>query len=103
MPIYGYECEQCGHQFEVFQSMSDAPLRECPECKGALHKKLYPVGVVFKGSGFYTTDYKAGGNGSKSESGSDAKSEAKPESKPDSKAESKAESKPAEKSASTAD
>jgi putative FmdB family regulatory protein len=66
MPIYGYRCSQCGHELEVFQSMSAEPLRECPECGGALGKMLYPVGVHFKGSGFYTTDYK-NGSSSKSE------------------------------------
>ena len=70
MPIYGYRCSQCGHELEVLQSMSDEPLRVCPECSGALRKLLYPVGVQFKGSGFYTTDYRNGGSKSKGESGS---------------------------------
>ena len=61
MPIYGYRCSQCGHELEVLQSMSAEPLRVCPECSGSLRKLLYPVGVQFKGSGFYTTDYKNGG------------------------------------------
>jgi putative FmdB family regulatory protein len=61
MPIYGYRCGQCGHELEVFQSMSADPLRECPVCGGALGKLLYPVGIQFKGSGFYTTDYRNGG------------------------------------------
>jgi putative FmdB family regulatory protein len=69
MPIYGYRCSQCGHELEVLQSMSDEPLRVCPECSGSLRKLLYPVGVQFKGSGFYTTDYKNGG-GSAGKSGS---------------------------------
>jgi len=67
MPIYGYRCTQCGHELEAFQNMSDPPLRVCPECMGPLQKMLYPVGISFKGSGFYTTDYKgskAGSNGS---------------------------------------
>lgn len=69
MPIYGYRCTECGHELEVLQSMSAEPLRVCPECGGALRKLLYPVGVQFKGSGFYTTDYRNGGSGSsKSES-----------------------------------
>lgn len=69
MPIYGYQCGRCGHQFEVMQSMSAAPLTDCPECGGELRKLLYPVGVQFKGSGFYTTDYRNGGsNGSKKSS-----------------------------------
>lgn len=74
MPIYGYRCTQCGHELEVFQSMSDQPLRVCPECSGALRKLLYPVGVHFKGSGFYTTDYKSGA-GSASKNGSSASGE----------------------------
>jgi putative FmdB family regulatory protein len=71
MPIYGYRCSECGHELEVRQSMSDEPLRVCPECSGSLRKLLYPVGVQFKGSGFYTTDYKNGGGsgGSASKSG----------------------------------
>jgi putative FmdB family regulatory protein len=64
MPIYGYRCGQCGHELEVFQSMSDEPLQVCDRCGGRLRKLLYPVGVHFKGSGFYTTDYKGGSNGS---------------------------------------
>ena len=61
MPIYGYRCTQCGHELEAFQNMSDPPMRVCPECMGPLQKMLYPVGVVFKGSGFYSTDYNKGG------------------------------------------
>jgi putative FmdB family regulatory protein len=79
MPIYGYRCSQCGHELEVLQSMSDAPLRVCPECGGSLSKLLYPVGVQFKGSGFYTTDYKNGGRSSKSAGSSDAGSESSKE------------------------
>src|SRR5919198_5117892 len=76
MPIYGYQCGRCGHQFELMQSMSDAPLKDCPECQGELRKLLYPVGIQFKGGGFYTTDYKSARDGSKaSEKGSEAKSE----------------------------
>lgn len=70
MPTYGYRCTECGHELEVFQSMSAEPLKVCSECGGALRKLLYPVGVQFKGSGFYTTDYRNGGGKSKSESGS---------------------------------
>ena len=91
MPIYGYRCSQCGHELEVFQSMSDQPLRVCPECSGALRKLLYPVGVHFKGSGFYTTDYKsaadsASKNGS-SASGESGGSEGSSEKKSDSSSE----------------
>ena len=57
MPIYAYRCESCGVHFERQQSFSDAPLKRCPECnKNSLRKVIGPVGVVFKGSGFYATD-----------------------------------------------
>ena len=56
MPTYEYACTKCGHQFEEFQSFSDAALTECPECKGEVQKVYSNVGVVFKGSGFYKTD-----------------------------------------------
>lgn len=56
MPTYEYACTACGHQFEAFQSFSDATLTECPECKGEVRKVFSNVGVVFKGSGFYKTD-----------------------------------------------
>ena len=79
MPIYGYECESCGHHFEVFRNISDPPLADCPECGGPVRKLLYPVGVIFKGSGFYSTDYKGSkstsSNGSSSSSSSESKSE----------------------------
>ncbi|MGE5602692.1 MAG: FmdB family zinc ribbon protein [Nitrososphaerales archaeon] len=58
MPTYVYECEDCGVRFERLQSYSDAPLRECPECSGHVHRVIQPVGVIFKGSGFYVTDNK---------------------------------------------
>jgi len=57
MPIYIYRCENCGVQFERQQKFSDPPLKRCPECdKNALRKVYQPVGIVFKGSGFYSTD-----------------------------------------------
>ena len=84
MPIYGYVCTQCGHTFEVLQGINDAPLRECPVCVGPLRKQLYPVGVIYKGSGFYTTDYKGGG-ASKSQSKSDSDGGSKPSETKDSK------------------
>ncbi len=117
MPIYGYRCSNCGHEFEIQQRMSDQPLKACPKCQGKLNKILYPVGISFKGSGFYTTDYGSGksaaaasGNGvtkgsdkvaaesssdTKAESKSDSTSESKPksESKSDTKSTSKSDSK----------
>jgi putative FmdB family regulatory protein len=109
MPIYGYRCSSCGHEIEVLQKMSDPPLKECPNCGGELRKKLYPAGVIFKGSGFYSTDYKAGkssessssssnGSGSSADKASEKASEKSGESK--AAAESKAESKPAKSDSS---
>ncbi|GGL88194.1 FmdB family zinc ribbon protein [Nakamurella endophytica] len=60
MPTYQYACTQCGHRFEQFQAFSDAALTECPVCGGKLRKVYGSVGVVFKGSGFYRTDARAG-------------------------------------------
>jgi putative FmdB family regulatory protein len=60
MPVYAYRCESCGVHFERQQSFSDAPLKRCPECnKNTLRKVIGPVGVVFKGSGFYSTDHRS--------------------------------------------
>jgi putative FmdB family regulatory protein len=58
MPTYEYECGSCGHAFERFQNMSDAPLKTCPQC-GSTVKRLIGTGsgVIFKGPGFYSTDY----------------------------------------------
>lgn len=56
MPVYEYQCDNCGLRFDKSQRFSDAPLTECPRCSGSLHKVIQPVGVIFKGSGFYVTD-----------------------------------------------
>ena len=56
MPIYLYECDSCGIRFERLQRMSAEPLTECPECDGHIHRVIQPVGIIFKGSGFYITD-----------------------------------------------
>lgn len=58
MPIYEYECESCRIRFERFQHFKDEPLRECPECGGVVHRLFQPVGIIFKGSGFYITDHR---------------------------------------------
>jgi len=60
MPIYLYECASCGVRFERFQRMSDEPLTVCPECEGPIHRVIQPVGIIFKGSGFYVTDNRQG-------------------------------------------
>jgi len=59
MPLYEYECEACGVRFERRQGFDEAPLRLCPECGGRVHRLIQPVGIVFKGSGFYVTDNRA--------------------------------------------
>ena len=60
MPIYTYRCDNCGVQFDRQQKFSDQPLTRCPECsKKALRKVYQPVGIVFKGSGFYATDHRS--------------------------------------------
>ena len=60
MPTYQYACTECGHAFEQVQSFSDDALTVCPVCSGRLRKVFNAVGVVFKGSGFYRTDSRAG-------------------------------------------
>ena len=65
MPTYDYECTKCGHTFEAIQSMSDDALAKCPSCgKNGLRRLIGGgLGVIFKGSGFYVTDNRSGGNG----------------------------------------
>ncbi len=76
MPVYTYRCESCGVQFEKTQKFSDSPLTRCPECgKKELRKVYTPVGIVFKGSGFYSTDNRSpSGQGRSSSSHSEDKS-----------------------------
>lgn len=57
MPIYEYECEACDHRFEVIQKISDKPIKKCVLCQGKVHKVLSAPGLLFKGSGWYVTDY----------------------------------------------
>jgi putative FmdB family regulatory protein len=61
MPTYDYECDACGHKFEEFQSMMDKPLKKCPACKKPKLRRLLGTGaaIIFKGSGFYQTDYRS--------------------------------------------
>jgi putative FmdB family regulatory protein len=98
MPIYEYQCQNCGHLFEELQSMKEAPLVTCPKCgKNELKKLIGSGGIIFKGSGFYQTDYKK--SGSKKENIDTTSSPvietkpAKTESKSKSKKESKSEKK----------
>ena len=98
MPTYEYECTNCHRRYEVVQRFTDPPLETCEACGGKLKRIYHPVGVVLKGSGFYSTDNrsrkalsptskdKEGGSSSeKSESKSDSKQAEKSEAKPDAK------------------
>lgn len=59
MPNYDYHCKSCGHEFEIFQQMSADPLKTCPKCNGEVERLIGAgAGLIFKGSGFYITDYK---------------------------------------------
>ena len=58
MPTYDYRCQSCGSRFEVWQKITDEPVETCPTCGGPVHRVLHPVGLVFKGSGFYKTDHR---------------------------------------------
>ncbi|MCK7523722.1 MAG: zinc ribbon domain-containing protein [Ignavibacteriales bacterium] len=79
MPTYDYKCSNCNYIFEYFQPMSAEPLTECPKCKGSLKRIIGTgAGPIFKGTGFYHTDYK----GNQTQSKKSNKSEAKPETKP---------------------
>ena len=114
MPTYEYKCTACEHRLEKFQSMTDKPLRKCPECGKNALERLISAGaaVLFKGSGFYQTDYRSESykKAAKSESGGSSSSSDKGSSgggKPEStstpapaKSETKTESKPAKKAAS---
>jgi len=75
MPIYTYHCDNCGIRFEQQQHFSDPPLVRCPECnKNALRKVYTPVGIVFKGSGFYATDHRSPSGASRSSASSERES-----------------------------
>ena len=95
MPTYDYQCQSCGYEWELFQSMNDAPVKSCPKCKKRKAKRLMGLGagLIFKGTGFYETDYKragspkkeSGGESSSSDSSSGSKGSQKKTSSTDSK------------------
>ena len=58
MPTYAYKCKACEHRFEIIQKITEDSLTTCPECSGEIRRVLFPAGVVFKGSGWYVTDYR---------------------------------------------
>lgn len=66
MPTYVYGCSACGFEFEQVQRFQDAPLKTCPQCEGSVRRVFQPVGIVFKGSGWHSTDYRAGASSKES-------------------------------------
>ncbi|MFW5717754.1 MAG: FmdB family zinc ribbon protein [Spirochaetota bacterium] len=85
MPTYDYECSSCGHSFDAFQNMSEDPLKKCPECgKNALKRLIGGgMGIIFKGSGFYSTDSRSGSSaGSSSGDNGSSETSTKKESSP---------------------
>lgn len=87
MPTYAYRCSLCSHEFDIAQKFADAPISICPECGGAVRRVFQPVGVVFKGSGWYINDSRSKTSNSKepAKKSDEKKSDDKPESKTDSK------------------
>ena len=92
MPTYEYACKACGEHLEVVQSFKDDPLTECPNCQGQLRKVFAPIGIAFKGSGFYKTDSRPAPKEKSSSSSSSSESKS---------SETKTDSKPAEKKSET--
>jgi putative FmdB family regulatory protein len=94
VPIYDYQCEPQGHRFEVRHGINESPVQACPECGGPVRRIIHPVGIVFKGSGFYATDSRSGSSAKqpKAEAAGETKSETKPDSSKKPAAESKSES-----------
>src|SRR4051795_9368070 len=88
MPTYEYACKQCGQHLEIVQSLREDPLRVCPNCDGELRKVFSPIGITFKGSGFYKTDSRSSSSSSSSSKSSESSSS---ESSSSSKSESKSE------------
>jgi putative FmdB family regulatory protein len=102
MPLYEYQCDACGHRFEVIQKFSEAPIEVCPACGGTVHKLLSSPAIQFKGSGWYITDYARAGKSdtggapaAKTEANASAPADAStPSAKADTKPEAKADAKP---------
>ena len=85
MPIYEYQCKQCGERHEIIQRISEEPLTPCPKCGGEMKKLISSPAIQFKGSGFYKTDYASSGSSSKGETKSETKTESKTETKSEAK------------------
>src|SRR3954451_25075515 len=74
MPTYEYRCKNCGEHIEIVQSFKDDPLKVCPNCEGELRKVFSPIGIAFKGSGFYRNDSRGSSSSTRSDSSSESKS-----------------------------
>jgi putative FmdB family regulatory protein len=86
MPTYEYECQKCGHHYELYQSIKDGPKRTCPKCRGRVKRLLGTgAGLIFKGSGFYSTDYRTPNYaaGAKKDSGTSSSPVASPKTSPE--------------------
>ena len=79
MPLYEYECEACGHRFEVIQKFSDAPIKKCPKCGSPVHKLQSAPAFHLKGTGWYATDYAKSGSTGEAKGGKDGKDSKKTE------------------------
>jgi putative FmdB family regulatory protein len=100
MPLYEYECDACGHRFEVIQKFSDPPIETCPSCGSKVHKLQSAPAFQFKGSGWYVTDYAKTGSGAESKASKEGRQADKDAAN---KAESKAEGKPDRKESPSSD
>ena len=82
MPTYGYRCQQCSAEFDVWQKMTDEPVAVCPTCGGAGKRLFFPAGIVFKGAGFYATDSRSASSSSSSAKNGSGNKGPKPETSP---------------------
>ena len=93
MPLYEYQCKKCRHRFEKIQKFSDAPVKKCPECGGAVEQLLSAPAVQFKGSGWYVTDYAKKSGSQSSSNGGYKKDKSEKADKPKEESKSKSEHK----------
>ena len=102
MPTYDYECDACGHEMELFQGINDPVKRKCPECGKSKLRRLFGTGaaIVFKGSGFYQTDYRSDSYKKGEKAAKEAKSDKSEKSKSESKSESSSSESKSESSSS---
>jgi putative FmdB family regulatory protein len=92
MPVYGYRCSN-GHQFEIHQRITDPPLTQCTECGAPVTRVFYPVGIIFKGGGFYKTDSRGASSDGSVTTADGTKTETKADTKADKKVDKKADTK----------